>query len=102
MKDLIARPDAATGKTTAKETTKKWVCIVQYEHSDGSINQIIDEFPTKEEAYEAMKSTYDRYQWMNRCFNYENPWHILLMRVLALILQWEILLDFGLRKKLGK
>jgi hypothetical protein len=74
MKDLIARPDAATGKTTAKETTKKWVCIVQYEHSDGSINQIIDEFPTKEEAYEAMKSTYERYQWMNRCFNYENPW----------------------------
>ena len=66
-------PDAATGKTTAKKTTKKWVCIFQYEHSDGSINQIIDEFPTKEEAYEAMKFTYDRYQWMNRCFKYENP-----------------------------
>lgn len=73
MSKIYSRPDAATGKTTAKETTKKWVCIFQYEYSDGSINQIIDEFPTKEEAYEAMKSTYDRYQWMNRCFNYENP-----------------------------
>ena len=73
MVELIVRPDAATGKTTAKKTTKKWVCIFQYEHSDGSINQIIDEFPTKEEAYEAMKFTYDRYQWMNKCFGYENP-----------------------------
>lgn len=63
----------ATGSTTAKETKGKWIYIYQYEDSDGGIEQIIDEYPTKEEAYEAMKYTYERCQWMNRCLGYENP-----------------------------
>ena len=60
MKKNNVRPEAATGTTTAKEMTKKrvkadkWVYIIQYEYSDGSIEQIIDEYPTKEEAQEAL------------------------------------------------
>ena len=57
----------------AKATKGKWIYIMHYENSDGTVEQFIDEYATKEEAYEAMKSTYDRYQWMNRCFGYENP-----------------------------
>lgn len=79
MKKNNVRQDAATGTTTAKEMTKKrvkadkWIYIIQYEYSDGSIEQIIDEYPTKEEAQEAMKYKFDNCQFMNRCFGYENP-----------------------------
>ena len=79
MKKNNVRQDAATGKTTAKEMTKKrvkadkWIYIIRYEYSDGSIEQIIDEYPTKEEAQEAMKYAFDNRQFMNRCFGYENP-----------------------------
>ena len=69
----IKTTQTATGSTKAKETKGKWIFIYQYEESDGSIKQITDEYPTKEEAYEAMKYTYDRCQFMNRCFGYENP-----------------------------
>jgi hypothetical protein len=73
MKKKISRPDAETGTTTAKETKRKWIYIYQYEDSNGTVGRIVDEYPTKEEAYEAMKNTYDRCQSMNRCFGYENP-----------------------------
>ena len=79
MNKNIAKSNAATGTTTAKEMTKKrvkadkWIYIIQYEYSDGSIEQTIDEYPTKEKAQEAMKYTFGRCQFMNRCFGYENP-----------------------------
>ena len=79
MKKNNVRPEAATGKTTAKEMTKKrvkadkWIYIIRYEYSDGSLEHIIDEYPTKEEAQEAMKYAFDNRQFMNRCFGYENP-----------------------------
>ena len=33
----------------------------------------LKEYPTKEDAHVAMKYTYERCQWMNRCMGYENP-----------------------------
>lgn len=46
---------------------------MRYEYSDGTVEQFIDEYQTKEDAYEMMKFTYDKSLWMNRCFGYENP-----------------------------
>lgn len=69
----ISRPDVETGTTTAKKTKGKWIYIMRYENSDGTVEQFIDEYQTKEEAYEMMKYTYDKSLWMNRCFGYENP-----------------------------
>ena len=73
MNKKIKTSPAATGITTAKMTKGKWIYIIQTELSDGSIDQVIDEYQTKEDAFEAMKYTYDKSLWMNRCFGYENP-----------------------------
>lgn len=74
MTQNIQKTNAATGSSTTAKTTKgKWIYIIQTELSDGSIDQVIDEYQTKEDAYEMMKFTYDKSLWMNRCFGYENP-----------------------------
>ena len=74
MTKNIQKADAATGSSTAAKTTKgKWIYIMRYEYSDGTVEQFIDEYQTKEDAYEMMKFTYDKSLWMNRCFGYENP-----------------------------
>ena len=73
MNKKIKTSPAATGITTAKMTKGKWIYIMRYEYSDGTVEQFIDEYQTKEDAYEMMKFTYDKSLWMNRCFGYENP-----------------------------
>lgn len=73
MNKKIKTSPAATGVTTAKMTKGKWIYIMRYENSDGTVEQFIDEYQTKEDAFEAMKYTYDKSLWMNRCLGYENP-----------------------------
>ena len=72
MTKNIQKADVETG-VTAKATKGKWIYIMRYENIDGTVEQFIDEYQTKEEAYEMMKFTYDKSLWMNRCFGCENP-----------------------------